>query len=37
MLMKLNSKQTRILSSTLTVFSIFMIGSGLVLNSQNTS
>ena len=33
--MKLNSKQTRILSSTLTVFSIFMIGSGLVLNSQN--
>lgn len=33
--MKLNSKQSRILSSTLTVFSIFMIGSGLVLNSQN--
>ena len=33
--MKLNSKQSRILSSTLTVFSVFMIGSGLVLNSQN--
>ena len=33
--MKLNSKQSRILSSTITVFSIFMIGSGLVLNSQN--
>ena len=35
MLMKLNQKQARILSSTLTVFSIFMIGSGIVLNIQN--
>ncbi|MBR5369754.1 MAG: hypothetical protein IK137_00450 [Bacilli bacterium] len=33
--MKLNQKQARILSSTLTVFSIFMIGSGIVLNIQN--
>ena len=33
--MKFNQKQVRIFSSTLTVFSIFMIGSGLVLNTQN--
>ena len=33
--MKLNQKQSRIFSSTLTVFSIFMIGSGLVLNANN--
>lgn len=33
--MKLNQKQARILSSTLAVFSIFMIGSGFVLNTQN--
>ena len=33
--MGINQKQARILSSTLTVFSVFMIGSGLVLNTQN--
>lgn len=32
--MKLSKKQTRILSITLTSFSIFMIGSGLILNTQ---
>ena len=32
--MKLSKKQTRILSTTLTVFSVFMIGSGLILNTQ---
>ena len=33
--MKFNQKQVRIFSSTLTAFSIIMIGSGLVLNTQN--
>lgn len=33
--MKLSKKQTRIFSTTLAVFSIFMIGSGLVLNAKN--
>ena len=32
--MKLTKKQTRIFSTTLTVFSVFMIGSGLVLNTK---
>ena len=33
--MKLSKKQTRIFSTTLAAFSIFMIGSGLVLNAKN--
>lgn len=33
--MKLNQKQARIFSTTLTVIGIFAIGSGLVLNTQN--
>lgn len=33
--MKLNQKQARILSSTLSIFSIIMIGSGFVLNNQD--
>ena len=33
--MKLNQKQARILSSTIAAFSIFMIGSGIVMNATN--
>ena len=33
--MRLNQKQARILSTTLSVFSIFMIGSGFILNANN--